>query len=60
MTTRTTIAEHYLTIVAKSGETPTARVFVRLAAKYEVPFGRIVNLSGLHPDTVVAYLEGDD
>jgi hypothetical protein len=57
---RTAIAEHYLILVGRAGETPTARMYVRLAYKYGVPFGRIVNLSGLSAEIVSAYLEGSD
>ena len=60
MGNRTAIAEHYLTMLQGAGETPTARMYVRLAAKYGDPFGRIVNLTGLPAETVVAYLEGGD
>ena len=34
-------------------------IYVRLAYKYGVPFGRIVSLTGLSSDVVSAHLEGE-
>lgn len=56
--TLTAVAEMYLGMLTP--QSPQARLYVRLAAKYGVPFGRIVNLSGLPAEVVAAYLEGKD
>lgn len=51
-------AELYLTMVRRTPEHPQVGMYVRLAHKYGVPFGRIVNLSGLSASVVSAHLEG--
>lgn len=53
---RTVIAEAYLRM-NRPGSGNTG-MFVRLADKYGVPFGRIVNLTGLPADRIAAYIEG--
>lgn len=55
---RSDIAETYLRMIPSADGHRHDGVYVRLASKYGVPFGRIVNLSGLTPDAVVAHLEG--
>lgn len=52
------IAETYLRMIPTADGNRHEGVYVRLAAKYGVPFGRIVNLSGLPADVVAAHLEG--
>jgi hypothetical protein len=56
--TKQQIAEDYLRMVT-SGD-PHAGMYVRLAAENGVPFGRIVNLTGIPADVVAAHLEGND
>lgn len=58
--TLTSIAEMYLTMLSRSEPDPQERMYVRLAYKYGVPFGRIVTLSGIPAERVVAHLEGGD
>ena len=53
----TATAEMYLTLVRRTPEHPHVGMYVRLAARYGVPFGRIVNLSGLPAEVVAAHLE---
>lgn len=53
---RTVIAEAYLRM--NPAGHPQTGMFIRLAYKYGVPFGRIVNLTGLPADRVTAHLEG--
>lgn len=60
MSSRTAIAEHYLTMLRGTGDTPTARMTVRYAERARVPFGRIVGLLGLPAVTVIRYLEGPE
>lgn len=55
---RTVIAEAYLRM-NRPGH-PNTGMFVRLADKYGVPFGRIVNLTGLPADHIAAYIEGSE
>lgn len=57
---RASIAEVYLRMIPESSEHRHDGVYVRLAAKYGVPVGRIINLSGLPADLVMVYLEGHD
>lgn len=57
MTSRTTIAETYLRMLPGAVENRHDGMYVRLAARYGVPFGRIVNLSGLSAEVVLAHLE---
>lgn len=54
--TRQQIAEDYLRMVTV--DDPHARMYVRLAAQNGVPFGRIVNLTGMPAELVAAYVEG--
>lgn len=54
--TITTVAETYLSLLIP-GDSRTG-MYVRLADKYGVPFGRIVNLTGLTPEVIIAHLEG--
>lgn len=58
MDPRTTIAESYLRMIPNETGHRHDGTYVRLAAKYGVPFGRIVNLSGLPSEVVSAHLEG--
>ena len=60
MSSRTAIAEHYLTMLRGTGDTPTARMTVRYAERARVPFGRIVGLLGIPAETVVDYIEGGE
>lgn len=53
--TLTNIAEQYLTLL-QPGD-PNADHYVRLAAKYGVPTGRIILLSRLPAEVVIGYLE---
>lgn len=57
---RAGIAETYLQMIPGTEGARHEGVYVRLAAKYGVPFGRIVNLSGLSAEVVAAHLEGRD
>lgn len=59
-TVRTAIAETYLRMIPTTTGNTHEGVYVRLAAKYGVPFGRIVNLSGLPADVVAAHLEAGE
>lgn len=59
-TTKTAIAETYLRMIPNATGNTHEGVYVRLAAKYGVPFGRIVNLSGLTADVVAAHLEAGE
>lgn len=56
--TRQQIAEDYLRMVTV--DDPHARMYVRLAAQNGIPFGRIVNLTGIPAEIVSAHLEGSD
>lgn len=55
---RTLVAESYLTRL-RAGERHIG-MYVRLANKYGVPFGRIVALTGLTPAHISELLEGGD
>lgn len=59
MVTRTDIAEQHLRLIRETGGHQHVAYYVRLAAREGVPFGRIVMLSGLSPDTIAAVLEGE-
>lgn len=54
---RAVIAEHYLTLIGRQGNPVNAGMYVRLAAQYGVPTGRIIALTGLAADVVIAHLE---
>jgi hypothetical protein len=56
--TLTQIAETYLRMIPTTKYNPHEGMYVRLAYKYGVPFGRIVSLSGLPSDVVAAFLDG--
>lgn len=58
--TLTAIAETYLRMIPGAEGHRHDGVYVRLAHKYGVPFGRIVNLTGLSAEVVAAHLEGHD
>lgn len=60
MDPRSAIAETYLRMIPGSTGHRHDGVYVRLAAKYGVPFGRIVALSGLDAKVVADHLEGND
>lgn len=60
MDVRAGIAETYLRMIPNDTGHRHDGTYVRLAAKYGVPFGRIVNLTGLSADVVGAHLEGKD
>lgn len=60
MTSLTTVAESYLRMLPGATGNTHEGMYVRLAAKYGVPFGRIVALSGLSPEVVTAHLEASD
>ena len=60
MITKTAIAEQYLGLLKQSRTKAQAGMYVRLAAKYGVNVGRIINLTGLPADVVIAYLEDDN
>ncbi|NNC10675.1 hypothetical protein HII28_02080 [Planctomonas sp. JC2975] len=53
------IAEVYLQMIPTSDHVHDG-LYVRLAAKYGVPVGRISNLSGLAPSVVITFLEASD
>lgn len=57
MDVRSGIAEAYLQMIPNAEGNRHEGVYVRLAAKYGVPFGRIVALSGLDAEVVIAHLE---
>lgn len=58
MNPRARIAEMYLRMIPAAQGHRHEGLWVRLAAQYGVPFGRIVNLSGLAPELISAHLEG--
>lgn len=58
--TLTAVAEMYLAMLRDHEQHPQERMYVRLAYKYGVPFGRIVNLSGITAEKVAGHLEGND
>lgn len=60
MDVRAGIAETYLRMIPNETGHRHDGTYVRLAAKYGVPFGRIVNLTGLAPEVVAAHMEGHD
>lgn len=55
---RTAIAESYL-VLLRGRSDPHEGLYVRLAYKYGVPFGRIVNLSGVPAERALAHIEGE-
>lgn len=57
MDTRTAIAETYLRMLPTATGNQHEGMYVRLAYKYGVPFGRIVALSELSSEVVSAHLE---
>lgn len=58
--TLTNVAETYLRMLPTADGNRHERMYVRLAYKYGVPFGRIVALSGLSAEVVAAHLEEND
>lgn len=57
--TLTTIAETYLRMIPTATGHRHVGMYVRLAYKYGVPYGRIVALTRLSPEVISAHLEAD-
>lgn len=57
MSSLTATAETYLRMIPHASGNTHDGMYVRLAYKYGVPFGRIVALSGLSPEIIAAHLE---